>query len=223
MSKKSNNNNDKITIPSEVHYTNNNEDEDEDHSITEQDNLECSLVLDDDTVLDLDPTITEQSDSSLDSDTKPIKKRTRRSKAAMSVFSRARKEEQARKNKLLRISEKRRLAHEVLRTLQRNESLLDKVVKYFVTNDLLIDPVKQKLNFNLQVNNKTNDVTVIINFNIHDNTDLSQGTILSGLKNKLSNLNSIRVLPVPTKNSEKEVSFSIQQKMILTTSNKSLL
>jgi hypothetical protein len=215
MSKKSNNKNkEEITIPSEVHY----EEEEDDTSVVDQDRLERSLSEDDDDYPPppLDPTI-EQTGSlgDIKAANKNKKTRTRRSKAAMSVFSRVKKEEQEKKGQFLKISEKRRLSYSILRSLQRNEMLVDKVVKYFVTANLLLDPFKQKIAVGLKVNRRTNELVVEINFNVLENTEVNQNSMLTGLKNKLKEtIPNVRIVPVQTKNSEKEVSFNISRKIV---------
>ncbi len=63
-----------------------------------------------------------------------------------------------------------------------------------------------------QINKKTNEAIVGINFNAVNNID--QNMILSELKPKLKDNTNIKIVPVQTKNkSEKEVSFNIQRKL----------
>ena len=68
-------------------------------------------------------------------------------------------------NGQLPISEKRKIAYNLLRTLHNHEMLLNKVIRYFITNNVLVDPIKQRLNFKLGVDKEKNEVFVGIAFN----------------------------------------------------------
>lgn len=56
-------------------------------------------------------------------------------------------------NNELRISEKRMLAHTLTRKLTSQEPNLSKVLRYLANKNILVNPVIQKLNYSVQVNN----------------------------------------------------------------------
>lgn len=87
----------------------------------------------------------------------------------------------------LKISDKRRLAFNLLRGVQKSETVLEKVLKYFVNNNFLKDPVKQNLIYEVQIDNKSQLNIFEISFNCDNKTE----NIHSELKKNVKDIETI--------------------------------
>lgn len=105
----------------------------------------------------------------------------------------------------LKISDKRRLAFNLLRGVQKSETVLEKVLKYFVNNNFLKDPVKQNLNYGVHINVKPQLNIYAINFDCDNRT----ANMYDNLKKEIKD---IEVTPYDQQQQDNHVGIYIKSK-----------
>lgn len=105
----------------------------------------------------------------------------------------------------LKISDKRRLAFNLLRAVQRSETLLDRVLKFFINNNFLKDPVKQDLNYSVLINTVPQSITYSINFDCDNRT----ANMYSELKRSIKD---IEIIPYDQQQQDNHVGIYIKSK-----------
>ena len=104
----------------------------------------------------------------------------------------------------LKISEKRIMSQSLLRTIQRNQPLLHKILRFFIDKNVLYNTVYQKLSYGFEISEDRNIVTVNISF--------EKDNVNPGLYDELKNtIKDIRVSPRST--SIKGIDVSVETKV----------
>lgn len=99
----------------------------------------------------------------------------------------------AKDNTELRVSQKRMLANNLIRTLDKHQSTLDRVLKTIINRNQLQDPVKQDLCYSIEVNK---DNQSIMKFTYNYLGTLPDPMLITELKKNIKNI-EVTAFPDP--------------------------
>lgn len=113
----------------------------------------------------------------------------------------------AHKETELRISEKRRLSHSLLRTLQVQETVVDKVIKMMVNNNILQSASLQDLQYGIEVRP---DQYAIMRFSLKADKRTNLASLLNDIK---KNMKDVTVTPF-TEPKQGEIGFYVNKSLL---------